>query len=305
MIDTRELILDGDCPIAVRDYGGTGTPVLFLHGALRNLEDWDAFAERLVEDHRLVAMDFRNHGRSGDGEWTWDAVLDDVDRVIAATGLENPVIVGHSLGGMVAALYAVRGGRTAGVVNMDGYGGGAPEQYVGMDPDTVVQMQRANFEASLASWPDGPVTAEAVAELLSAQVVQGSAYGLPAARELTGFARGLRDVDGGLVRHAMSREHLRELLVGLEDVDWMDLFGRVEAPFLIYRCEGLPGVEGEMRDFMEAYNAGLRRDLEALDARAGHVEVKFLPDNHGFNLIKPVELSADIRDFIASVHARA
>ncbi len=115
-------------------------------------------------------MDLRNHGRSGRGTWGSDAVLDDIGRVIAATGLVAPVLVGHSLGGMLGAQYAVERGGVSAVVNLDGYGHGRPEQYVGVAPETVVASHRAMRDAAAAQAVDSgaPMTAERLLGLLTA-----------------------------------------------------------------------------------------------------------------------------------------
>src|SRR5262245_65892828 len=91
--------------VALVDYGGDGPDVILLHGGGRTLADWE-----LVRPHlggrRTVAFDFRWHGFSADqGDVSLEAYADDAVRSIDARGLENPAIAGHSLGGMVAAVY--------------------------------------------------------------------------------------------------------------------------------------------------------------------------------------------------------
>lgn len=110
-------VTDHDIPLAVRDSGGAGDPVLLLHGLGGTLEAWDALG---LEGHRTVAMDLRGHGRSGDGPWDWEAALDDLEAVVRCLGLGNPAVAGHSLGGMLAVQWALRHPECPAVVNLDG-----------------------------------------------------------------------------------------------------------------------------------------------------------------------------------------
>lgn len=299
MSSFHETTITGDCPISVRDYGGAGAPVLLLHGALRNLEDWSPYPDLLGKGARLVAMDFRNHGRSGEGPWTWDAVLDDVGRVIDIMGLDAPVLVGHSLGGMVAALYAVRRGGVSGVINMDGYGSGRPQQYLGIAPDVASEYLRTSLDAAISSWPDGSLEPETITAIVTAQATQAAAYGLPVSREVTALARSLRSDDHGRPTLSMSRDRLSEMMQVLTSLDWMDVFARVDVPFLLHRCEDTAGIEGETLEMMTAYNQGLRRDLNDLNRVSDTVTVRFLAENHGYNLIDPEARATEIREFLS------
>jgi pimeloyl-ACP methyl ester carboxylesterase len=120
-------------PIVTTDYGGSGQDVLLLHGGGRTRHDWDAFAPLLrARGYRPVAMDLRGHGDSGSGPWSWPSVLADLDSV--AEELGAPIVIGHSLGGMVAALWAGEHPECPLAVNVDGHGNPTrPDQYLGLD----------------------------------------------------------------------------------------------------------------------------------------------------------------------------
>lgn len=102
-----------------------GRPLLILHGYLEQGAAWDAVATRLP-DRRVVAPDHRGHGLSehvGAGGFYhfWDYVAD-VDAVVRHLGA--PVdLVGHSMGGTIAALYAAtRPERVRKLVLIEGLG---------------------------------------------------------------------------------------------------------------------------------------------------------------------------------------
>jgi pimeloyl-ACP methyl ester carboxylesterase len=131
------LVRSGTVDIAVRDFGGDGPPVLLLHGAGGDMSAWETFAPQL--NGRAVAVDLRGHGKSGDGPWEWDAVLDDLDAVVVHLGLNAPVVVGHSLGGMLAGMWARRHPDCPAAVSLDGHRSAAthPANYAGLPPEQV------------------------------------------------------------------------------------------------------------------------------------------------------------------------
>jgi pimeloyl-ACP methyl ester carboxylesterase len=85
-----------------------GPPVLLLHGVTRRWQDWRVLLPSLTFDFQAHALDFRGHGRSGRAPGSY-RVVDYVPDVLAylRQAIELPaVVVGHSLGGMVAAAVA-------------------------------------------------------------------------------------------------------------------------------------------------------------------------------------------------------
>jgi pimeloyl-ACP methyl ester carboxylesterase len=107
----------------LRDWGGTGRPLVLLHGLASNARIWDLVAPLLVDGARVVALDQRGHGLSDAPEtgYDYDAVTADLAGVIAALGFERPVIAGHSWGANVAVAFAAdRPEVAAGLVLVDG-----------------------------------------------------------------------------------------------------------------------------------------------------------------------------------------
>ena len=95
------------------DWGGDGPPALLVHGARRTGRSWNAVARRLRTDFRVIALDGRAHGESGDPPSGYRAVDRAEDIAAVAAGLRLPphFVIGHSLGGGSAALYAARYAR--------------------------------------------------------------------------------------------------------------------------------------------------------------------------------------------------
>jgi len=119
----RDVVVDGlrlhcldwgyhDCP-----------PLLFLHGGCLTAHTWDLVCLALRRDFHCLAVDLRGHG---DSEWSPsadygpDAHLRDLRGLIEQLGLARLILVGHSLGGLNAMLYARSAPeRVAGVVLVD------------------------------------------------------------------------------------------------------------------------------------------------------------------------------------------
>ena len=88
---------------------GEGRPFIILHGILGISDNWVSFARRMAEnDFRVIIPDQRNHGRSPHHyAFNYYALVDDLAEFIEENNIENPVIMGHSMGGKVAMRYAL------------------------------------------------------------------------------------------------------------------------------------------------------------------------------------------------------
>jgi len=88
---------------------GSGPPLIILHGLFGSSTNWGSIAHCLTKSYSVHRIDLRNHGAS---PWhdTMDylAMADDVKQFIEQHQLENPILLGHSMGGKVAMVLAVR-----------------------------------------------------------------------------------------------------------------------------------------------------------------------------------------------------
>lgn len=90
--------------------GGDKPPVVLLHGLMTNGACWTPLARALEEDYDVVMPDARGHGHSSapDHGYSYENLAADVVSLINTLGLPSPVLVGHSMGGMTAAVVASR-----------------------------------------------------------------------------------------------------------------------------------------------------------------------------------------------------
>jgi proline iminopeptidase len=104
-VEGAKLVPDGPAmrerPTLLLLHGGPG----FDHSSYKPL------FSRLAQDAQVVYLDHRGQGRSDKStpeRWTLDRWADDVRDFCDALGIERPVVLGNSFGGMVAMAYAIR-----------------------------------------------------------------------------------------------------------------------------------------------------------------------------------------------------
>ena len=131
--------------------------ILLLHGGGRTSEDWSQVAPLLeANDHRVAAVDMRPMA-----EFTWEDALTDL--AIDTTGFDNPAVVGHSLGGIVAALWATRHPECPFTINFDGHTN-PTGPFDGLSPQEELAAGEA-MRAFLQEGSDDPATARIVEQL--------------------------------------------------------------------------------------------------------------------------------------------
>lgn len=106
----------------VTQWGDSGPRLLMLHGIGSRGVSWLPVVEQLSREFRVIAPDLRGHGESGEPESGYQIAnyANDFESLIAALEIDRPLIIGHSLGGLVAWKWASRHpSRAAGIVIED------------------------------------------------------------------------------------------------------------------------------------------------------------------------------------------
>ena len=112
----------------LREWGEPGAPQLvLLHGWMDVSASFQFVVDAFARDWHVLAPDWRGFGLSeaGPGDCYWfPDYLGDLDAIVDAVSPDRPVrLVGHSMGGNVALLYAgVRPARVRATVNLEGFG---------------------------------------------------------------------------------------------------------------------------------------------------------------------------------------
>jgi pimeloyl-ACP methyl ester carboxylesterase len=125
------------------DFGGTGTPLIFLSGIGNNAHVFDDFAQRFTAGHRVIAVTRRGFGESSHPEAGYDqaTLAADVIAVLDSLGIRKAIFAGHSIGGYeITHIAATYPDRVLGLIYLD----------AGTDPVSADSIRKAHA-ASLAS----------------------------------------------------------------------------------------------------------------------------------------------------------
>ncbi len=93
-----------------RHYGEKGDqPVIILHGIFGVSDNWATYSRRLAQEgFEVFAVDQRNHGMSPQSDnFNYLAMTDDLFDFIDEHEIEDPILLGHSMGGKVAMRFAL------------------------------------------------------------------------------------------------------------------------------------------------------------------------------------------------------
>ncbi|MFI2346561.1 alpha/beta fold hydrolase [Streptomyces sp. NPDC019443] len=102
-VDGAALTYDDEGP---RD--GDGVPVVFIHGWTADRHRWDHQMAHFAPMRRVIRLDLRGHGESsGSGAQTIEELAVDVLALLDHLEVDRFVLVGHSMGGMIAQTLAL------------------------------------------------------------------------------------------------------------------------------------------------------------------------------------------------------
>jgi pimeloyl-ACP methyl ester carboxylesterase len=152
-VNGTRLWFDVEGPVLVpedRDMRERPTVVL-LHGGPGSFDHsyFKPAFSRLAETAQVIYLDLRDHGRSARGnpeDWNFEICADDIRTFCEALGVSRPIVLGHSLGGYIAMLYAIRHPGHAGALILQ-------STNARFDLERIVEHFRA---PAATKWPRSP-----------------------------------------------------------------------------------------------------------------------------------------------------
>jgi pimeloyl-ACP methyl ester carboxylesterase len=125
---TRDRVAGPAGTLAIDDGGKDGLAVVLVHSLAGTAQQWAEQLRHLRQSRRAVAFDFRGHGRSDapkNGDYTIAGMAADIAATVDSLGLDRFVLVGHSMGGGAALVYAgMHPERVLGLMLIDPIGDG-------------------------------------------------------------------------------------------------------------------------------------------------------------------------------------
>ncbi|MFT4249979.1 MAG: alpha/beta fold hydrolase [Candidatus Woesearchaeota archaeon] len=89
----------------------TAATIVFLHGWLHNHTVWKPYIQELSKRHSVLTIDLRGHGKSSapknKQDYSMKRLAKDVHELLNHLHIHKPILVGHSLGSMIALQYAL------------------------------------------------------------------------------------------------------------------------------------------------------------------------------------------------------
>ncbi len=152
-------IAPDEVPIHYSVYGAGSPALVLVHGITCDQTHWRKQVGPFSREHRVVTLDLAGHGESGLGreDWSMDAYGHDVAAVVEELGLQDIILIGHSMGGAVIFKAARQlPGRVKALVAVDtfeDFSSWYPEE----DIESWVAPLYGDFPQAVRKWAEGMI----------------------------------------------------------------------------------------------------------------------------------------------------
>jgi pimeloyl-ACP methyl ester carboxylesterase len=264
-----ELVLERDgVRLTGLDFGGAGPPVVLLHGLAGYAGEWRETASWLTKRCRVIALDARGHGSSQrvPADVSRAAHVADAAFAVQEVGLDPVVVIGQSLGGQTALVFAAEHPDLArGLVLADA----SP---AGFEDADAAEANVADLGRSLGRWPVPFASRDAALEFFGAPSLSAEAW-----------ADGMEQRDGGWWPRFDVEVMVRTLREATSRSYW-EQWERIACPTLVVRAG-----KGQIRP----------ADAQAMVERGRQVRVvEAVGAEHDVHLDRPAEWRAAVCEFL-------
>ncbi len=266
-----------------RDWGGSGQPLVLLHGLASNSRIWDLAAPLLARRFRVLALDQRGHGLSDKpDDYDFQAITGDLQAFIEALSLERPGLVGHSWGANVALQFAAERPDAVswlalvdgGFLEISAFPGMTWERTLEMmSPPPLAGMKLDTFLKGARNWPDlGLLWNDEVQEIVLAN---------------------FRIDEDETIHPYLSRENHLQILRSLWEQKSSALWPHLRCPSLL-----IPAASNHQDSRTSIWMEQKRKAIALAEEQAPAVSVVWMEDTiHDVPLQRPRELVEAIDEF--------
>ena len=268
------------------------TPILLLHGLASTGRIWEKAAQRLVENgFSLYALDIRGHGNSDQAETGYDfeTISQDIAAFVHACDLNNPILIGHSWGAMVALDYAAR----------FSFGPRAPSALVLADGGIMQldDMPGATWENTRARLTPPRLAGTPLAEFLERISSFNTTWQLDEQDKDIILANFSIDADEKIAPR-LQFEHHMQIVEAMWKFPTYARFKNVRCPVLAIPARSKMPVSEREIEFLNLKQTGLQRIKESCP----QLQVRWMEDSvHDFPLQRPERFADWVTEFIRGI----
>ena len=209
-----------------------GPPLVLFHGVTRCWRDWNPLLEALTERWQVLALDHRGHGRSDRAAPRYRVIdfASDAVEFLDACIPKPAVVIGHSLGAMVAALVAAERPRGVHALILEDPPGTTLAEGIGR---SLFHLQFSNMVPLLAGTPDLETLVRDLSRMEVRHPRDGTVVRFGELRDPAAIRFGAECL------LQMDPEVIGPLVQGrwLEDLDWFGALPKIECPGLLLRAD--------------------------------------------------------------------
>ena len=279
--------------------------VILLHGLASNAHIWDLVAPDLsMKGYSVLAPDARSHGLTDglDGDYSFDIFTHDLAAFLETCDLEKPVLIGHSWGANRALDFAARfsvGRRSpAGLILVDGGVNQMNQTLPGYPSPTWEGMRERLTPPRLAG-----VTLDSFKQRIEKFIAD---WGLDdeLKDQIISIVLGNFEIymdeaqDVEFIRPHLTFERHMQIVRALWEFNTFDYFERIRCPVLLIPSRPAPPFSTPDEMYLAAKEFGVNKAQEKLRK----LSIYWMENTvHDSPLQRPVELSTQINQFIASL----
>jgi len=132
---------------------GKGNPLFLIHGIGASKNSWQPMIEELSKSFTVITYDLRGHGKSlvNKKNFTFNHLINDLENLRGHLDIQQGYFAGHSLGGMIAPMYAIKYPSRVLKIGMFSTIAGRSDEDKKKILDVIKEMQKKGIEKTLST----------------------------------------------------------------------------------------------------------------------------------------------------------